>query len=585
MKKSTQPLLLLCMLLPLFGFAQYTQKLENAVTLYNGLKESSTKTSGIAEFTKTADLCETLLKDVISGGSADEQATAKYFRAVLAQHRAEAYYRDNNKDLKKVLLVLNNAVSEFDRLNESAFPFRYQFGGKNFIIQYTDFIYTRRQFYAQLAEVYNRSSDDAKFEIYAQKAIDLVIPGDYFAPYLMYYFWFFNHQTSEDKVKDLQKMIEYYGDMKPESKAELNKNSSGMQFIKTNAAAYMLNGPKAAKGWDQAGSASVSVATNLQKSGDLDSLAAVFYNQSIDRGAVLAGAQAWSTLPLLVKYGYTSNGLKLANNIHKNIASTQCDELDRLAPFYTKLGDPQKGNAVAQSATKCRADADKRAAEAEQRAADAEKRRQKQLRRSNRQRVYLGAYVLRIVQRPQYIDLGGTLDIPAGSSRLEFSYMLARNDQDYLLMERLKDSGPYSDFTNPHWDGHYAHFGYKKMERPGRRTSAYKGFLLSYNQRNFQPAFTNVVEESTGNTVAYDASFEPKQTSYGIMFTAGSMWLGKGFGRDLYYGMGATYNQFDLNNSTWPNTQYNFTNPLLQGRKAAYWGIQLRIGMTFGLSL
>lgn len=578
MKKNTQLLLLLLAFLPMTSFAQFAEKLESAVTMYNQLRVD--KTSPTRDILKQTETCEQLLREVISGGSTEEQATAKYFLAVLIQIRAEKYYDADIRDLSKVSSILKSIVSEFDRLEPEVFPFRYKYQEKNYIVKYPDFVYTRRLFYSELAEMYYRESDVVNFDKYAGKAKSIFVEGDYFAPYLMEYFGFLLHKTNAEKNQYLQSAINYYGLMPAANRELVNNGASGTTFIKKNVG-YVLSNKVAPVNWDPTGSESLTIANNLTKSGDLDSLACVLYSQAVDKGASLGYDQQWQVLDLYHTHAFKAAGTKLSNKILASLPPTNCNDLERLAPYFGKFGDATKSAAIQKTAQKCREDAQKRAD-------DAEKRRQKELRKASRNRVYLGAYVLRMVQRPQYIDLGGTLDIPTGrSSRLELSYMMARNDQDYLLMERLKDSGQFdSDYKNPHWDGFYAHIGYKKMARSyGSRSSAYQGFLVTYNQRNFQPALTNVVEESSGNVVAYDAPFEPKLTAYGFMLNVGSLWLGKGIGRDFYLGMGATYNTFDLNNSTWPTQQYNYTNPLLSSRKETFWGFQVRIGMTLGLAL
>jgi hypothetical protein len=577
MKRNTHLLLLLLAFLPMTSFAQFAEKLETAVTMYNQLRAD--KTALARDILKQTETCEQLLREVVSGGSTEEQATAQYFLAVLIKVRAEQYFKPEIRDWAKVSSNLKSVVSEFDRLEPEVFPFRYKYEGKNFIVKYPDFVYTRREFYSELAEMYYRESDVANFDKYAGKAQNIFVEGDYFAPYLMEYFGFFLHKTNAEKNQDLQAAIHYYGLMSVANRELVNNGESGTKFIKKNIA-YVLSNKVAPVNWYPTGSESLTIANNLTKSGDLDSLAGLLYSQAINKGIVLGYDQQWQVLDLYHNNGFKTAGMTLSNKILTALPPTNCNDLERLAPYFAKFGDATKGAAIQKTAEKCRKDAQDRAEEAE-------RRRQKELRKANRDRVYLGAYVLRMVQRPQYIDLGGTLDIPAGrNTRLEFSYLMARNDQDYMLMERLKDSGEFdSDYKNPHWDGFYAHFGYKKMERPGSRSSAYQGVLLTYNQRNFQPTLTNVVQESTGTVVAYDAPFEPKLTAYGIMFNMGAMWFGNGVGRDFYLGMGATYNLFDRNNDTWLPEQYNFTNPLLGFRKETFISFQIRIGMTIGFAL
>jgi hypothetical protein len=108
---------------------------------------------------------------------------------------------------------------------------------------------------------------------------------------------------------------------------------------------------------------------------------------------------------------------------------------------------------------------------------------------------------------------------------------------------------------------------------------------LNYNERNFRPMISDVYDAATNLSVAFGVPFRPKQSSYGAMLNFGSMALGKGLGIDMYMGMGATYNQFDLNGGTYKRTTHTFSHPLLNGRKETFWGFQMRLGITVGLSL
>ncbi len=566
-------------MLHLTAMAQTEQQLENAVRVYQTITESSTKPDvDPASLLKLADNAEILLKSVLKKGTAEEKRTAKYFLAVLVHLRAEVYYNKlGNTDTGLGDQLLKSIESEFDRLGPTEFPFRYQSGGKAFVIEYTAFLQTRQRFYGELAEYYFKKTDAVNLRKYAQKVFDLQPEGYYVVTFFMHKYLYDFTVEKPGKIDQARKMIDLYAKMDATQRADMNRVNFGTVLLKSVADLF-LTGKSAPVGWDKNGSASFSIAEDLHRSGDMNALAGQFYSQALDLGYGFTNAQCWDLLPLFEQAGESAGGWKFCNKILPQIGSDNCAEYERLAAYFKKFGDVNKAKAIEETANRCRAAAQKRAQEAQ-------KRQERAAKRANRNRMYVGAYVLRIVQRPQYIDLGGVINLPIGQSMLEFSYMKAKNDQDYLQNERLSNADNLTDFPNPHWDGFYAHFGYKKLKSERSASRGYSGFLLTYNERNYQPQMSAVLDKTSGVAITTDLPFTPKLTAYGVMLNFGQLWQHRPFGADFYFGLGATYNLFDLNNPAYPRADYNFSNAFLSARKETYWGFQIRMGMTLGFSL
>jgi hypothetical protein len=139
--KKTFLLLALYLGLSSIAMAQTASKLETAVKKYNALRDFKVAPeTKLSEVLQLADESEYLLRQVITNGTEEEQKTARYFLAVLTHKRGELYFRENFLDRAKGTSILRSIETEYDRLNESEFPFRYVFDTKNYIVKYVDFV-------------------------------------------------------------------------------------------------------------------------------------------------------------------------------------------------------------------------------------------------------------------------------------------------------------------------------------------------------------------------------------------------------------------------------------------------------------
>lgn len=568
-------LVLSLFVLPLFCLGQTVQQLEEAIKIYNGVKDTA-KTEGISliYIHQQLDQSESLLKKVLQNGTPEEIRAAKYFSALTALVRGETYYRGSKAEKDLTLPTFLSVESDFDRLGPSEFPIRYSFFGKNYKVEYSNFEYSRMKYYAELAEIY-AGVDNVKMQKFGRKSLEVNAPDSDFLQFLVYYFFEKNTKVDADRIEAAQKFIPIYNKMNAQDRKILDDQGNGLKLLKRKAEILLL---PTNQSWDKTGELSAQKARDLLQIGNADSLACRFYDQAVSKNYSFYETEKIQVLDLYDRMGFKSAGLKFCNQLLVRQSASNCDGYDLLAKYYLKFGDNLKSKSMAQTAEKCRKDA-AAAAQAEAR------RREKAARKANRNRAYLGLYVLRVVQRPQYIDLGGYLDLPVGDkTMMEFSFMKARNDQDYLTMERLSNKEGVDDINNPHWDGFYGHIGFK-WTKGSRKSKTYTSMLFTYNQRDFQPQFSDVSLKNIPLPVEYQVAFEPKMTSYGVMFNSGALTLGKPFGIDMYMGLGPTYNIFKLNNDQYSRADYDFSNPFLQQRKEQFWGFQIRFGVTVGLVL
>lgn len=105
--------------------------------------------------------------------------------------------------------------------------------------------------------------------------------------------------------------------------------------------------------------------------------------------------------------------------------------------------------------------------------------------------------------------------------------------------------------------------------------------MLGYNEKRFDSIAVNVLSDLDGSYFSH--TFHPSVKQYVGMFNFGGMVLGKGFGVDMHFGIGANYSQFDTG-TTLDRTKHTIENPLLEYRKDSYWGLVLHMGITMGLN-
>jgi hypothetical protein len=135
-----------------------------------------------------------------------------------------------------------------------------------------------------------------------------------------------------------------------------------------------------------------------------------------------------------------------------------------------------------------------------------------------------------------------------------------------------------------YWSGSFSHIAFKFPGKGGwdePQARGYAGFLLAYNERTFQPFYSNVMNLATKTSTS--ELFQPKSTQYIMMFNYGAM-LVKGMGIDAFIGIGAAYNTFDGGNATYyRNADFEVSDAFVQNRPKNYWSYTMRIGVTMGL--
>ncbi|HMX81672.1 MAG TPA: hypothetical protein PLG91_15220, partial [Ferruginibacter sp.] len=118
--------------------------LENAVRIYNSLRDyvralkpGTVKDSSIYRLIAFIDQARPLLNQVLGSGTAEQQKTARYFRA-MCQYELGFVYGMKGENYK-AYDVLKGIEQDFLFFSDSTrFPLRYVYNTKNYVVKFTN---------------------------------------------------------------------------------------------------------------------------------------------------------------------------------------------------------------------------------------------------------------------------------------------------------------------------------------------------------------------------------------------------------------------------------------------------------------
>jgi hypothetical protein len=266
-----------------------------------------------------------------------------------------------------------------------------------------------------------------------------------------------------------------------------------------------------------------------------------------------------STIPLAKKKERLDLAKKSAKLFAEGIDDKECTTLQQAVDMFKELDDDRQVEIYEKKAKKCQSSI------------------------TNSQRrdfgLYAGAYVLPLFRT----DWGVHGVFLTRRHLFEVSYQAITDRRDRKYDLRLRGIDGAADFP-ARWDGYYAHASINKVSgKYGRRN--YTGVLFGYNERNFQTIEELQITDNSGNPVTDGTAvlFQPVEKRYIVMLNSGSHSYGKILGTNWFFSIGGAWCQFDHGNTTYDRDTYNFSNPLINGRKDGRLVLMARFGMTVGL--
>lgn len=561
-----------------------TENLEKAVEEYNGLKEYyegftvKTLQSEHLNIIKTRmDKGISMLEKVINEGNAEQIIAARYFKNNLKYEYS--FMLGMKGENAKALEIMKELEKDFTALTSNDFPIRYSYFGKNFIIKWENFAPTQAEFLTGASEVFfnmEKYDDAARLNRLAVK-----------------------HPNTSDWLKyiSINKMLDIHGknsstlteaehlDFALESMKAYDKlDDKNKETVKEN------NYPTTLRGSD--------ILINKAK---LDHSAAVI--QRCAEAAIIAAKyeKSQSNALRLMEFCYRNQhseivefhwvavnlakvmdgtdhdralyvGTSALDQIAAKIGVNDCASMPKIAEGYRDFKLAVKASAMEERHRKCLA-----AALVEQQRQDEIRRKQEEANRKRQYRdehpfnIYLGFNVLPIMVKPEKMDFGGHIDIRGRRVAHSFGYAIINKKND--LFSEQED-----------WDGTRAFYAMKIFAKSLRNQFAYSGIYFGYSDKEFMPILGQV-NSKIDPTDFRQEIITPKDKQYDLIWNSGVQALGKGFGIDMWYGIGASYYQIDygeIDLDQYAITGHEFFEK--RSKKDAF-SIIMRLGVSIGLNL
>ena len=583
-------------------FAQNAeQDLENGVKIYNALQEyiapfadaSKVTSEVINSVKKRVKDGSTLLDKVIESGTAEQIKTARYFKMNFKYKQAYVYgiKADNAVCFKEMTAVKDEFESYSDA---SKFPMRYKLEGKNFVIKYEDFTPSLSQFYTVMSELGGSMSKPAMQYEYAKKTYNFPKIEAWYkyiaATQIVDYLTDKKQFDNEMAQYALEQMKIYTNDLNvKERESVVNINYPTPLSSGKSIKSVLEKTPNFTDNARICGEAAMILMRNDERD---DQTVLDFFETAVKGDKNVSDALAFtqsrlSEQNIVLLEGVDKDNFKAENKqfgisvldkLSIKVTDTQCDDLKKYADSYSAFGEAAKAKSFTERYNKCintkKKEEERRVA---QQKAD-EAKREKERRRAEREtHFYAGVNVFPLFSKP--IDLGGVLNFGAKNTLVEVSYLNVTKKKENYFDLQARD---IKNVPEHKWDGYFAHLALKfaTKKSSSKNSKMYSGPLLGYNVRTFEPFQAAVTNTTTNKTMAQN--FAPTAKQYILMYNMGAIFL-SGLGGDMYFGIGAAYNQFDGGNGTyWNKDNYKIDDSFLTNRKSNYYSFTMRIGISVG---
>ena len=573
---------LLLLLFTAFASAQTPKEnLEKAVEIYNADRafqdNLTTKTLtdeqlGIVK--SRVDQGILLLDKVIREGNADQLKVARYFKANFLY---SYFFVLGMKGKNAEALELNKLLeSDIIRYSAADFPMNYDFFGKNYSIKWENFSSTQAEYLTGTSEINYNMGKYKEAIRFARLA--LAHPG--VSPFLKY--------ISLNKILDADlkdrsilteterldvalQSIQMY-----DSQDEANK-----QVIKDN------NYPTARRG--AASLATANLKDNspamLTRCGTAAPLAAKYLESRDDAFQMFGycyknkyeGSDEFHLSALQLSKTFFPIGTAQARAnaqtigdaaltaLIAKVSSTECEKFKQYAADYQAIGLASKGQALEKRAVSCSKDK-------EEAARKAEAARRKQARRASRNfNVYLGLDVIPLMTDVEKMDFGGHLDLRGKKVAHSFGFSVVNLRKDY-------------NSSRTPWNGNRYFYTFKIFNK-NNDNPGYTGLYFGYSDKTFEPLLSIQATSEDGSDNRFFNNLTAVDKQYELMWNSGMQALGRPFGVDFWFGIGASYNQLSFQEFESPDG-YTFTgNDFFDNRKKLESiNLKMRMGVSVGLN-
>jgi hypothetical protein len=242
---------------------------------------------------------------------------------------------------------------------------------------------------------------------------------------------------------------------------------------------------------------------------------------------------------------------------------TDCEKYRQYGADYQALGMASKGLELGKKYTTCvnKREEDNRRREAEQKRA---------ARRANRKfNMYLGLDVIPLLTKLEKMDFGGHLDLRGRRVAHSFGFSMVNLRKDY-------------NSNRTQWDGNRYFYTFKIFGKKSDATG-YSGLYFGYADKTFETLLA--INATAPDGTSRNLDLTPVDKQFELMWNSGMQALGKPFGVDFWFGIGASYNQLSFKELD-SAEGYTFTNNDFFDNRKKLESIQLkmRMGLSVGLN-
>lgn len=557
-------------------------RIDSAVHHYNAfrtfsfsLQPQNLTESQVQETEKRGNAIKSEFEGIMRTASGVQYDVAAYFYNLTLFNIGFVYGMAGRLD--DSYLTLNKISAYMQSQSSETFPKKYLFEGKSFSISYENFSSSQLEYFASMAELHAFKGNYADVFLFVDKVFN--IPINNTGTDLNWYKYVSlvqfikvseKYAVYPDNAMEMgTRLLELYTKLTETEKQTIkNQNlvstKTGYTYLITASQQNPAQNNSAY--WLRAASA-------LKQNGEMEN-AGKCYGYAID-----AGIQDRTVFPTIYTYAITMInyplGLKACQAELALIGEQDCAGRNQLAGNFRQFNDDATANQLEKEAADC-------FKEAELLAKAYEKEQKRKERRAQRNfSIYAGFYPIPLLTlQNDYRDYGGVAGIGFGKFSMEGSYK--KINQNVVAMEDLTFNSIDYPEERILWDGYRAHVAFKFGERGGYDGDMFYGPMFEIVDKTYTPLPSQVFDVngvSMGNAVFY-----PTELSYNAYLNFGLHVEQNHFMFEYFIGVGGSYSQFDIGNTTYDPELYDFSNTLLQNRKSERYGPIIRLGITLGLT-
>lgn len=581
MKRKILFALALTMNLALIHAQTPKENLEKAVENYNGTRAFqdglSVKTVTDADVATIKSRMEqglALLDKVMLEGNADQIKVARYFKTNFRYiYLFTLGMKGRNADAYEL-----NKLFEADmiRYSEADFPMSYEFFDKKYNIKWENFSTTQAEYLTGIGEIcfnLGKTQDAVKFSKLA-----LNHPG--VSTFLKYIavnkildaYGKDNSVVTRTEYLDYALMsIQLYDQLDTPSKQTVKDNNYPTTLKGSSILQQVLETEKNPAHLARVATAApIAARYEKTKAYALDMFEYCYRNnynanEAFHNAALELAREQFPLAASAIRPAYQAMGDKALTALVGKIYPTDCEKYGQYASDYKAIGLSTKG-----------IDLEKKQATCTKKREEENKRREAEQRRAARKanrffNVYLGLDVIPLITSVEKMDFGGHLDLRGRRVAHSFGFSLVNQRRDY-------------NSSGTRWDGN-RYFYSLKLFGKNPKSPAYSGFYLGYADKTFEVLEAVSVTAKDGSGLR-TLNLTPVDKQYELMWNSGVQGLGKVFGADFWFSIGASYNQLSFKELDEPDA-YTFDNNDFFDNRNKMESIQfkMRMGISVGLNM